>query len=153
MAIHRIGLDDQPGYYNLATGFLAQYCNRCWNSLLRNDDEYVSRMFKVLNHRNPVCVIHLIFTLGKALLPKGPPDFGEEGEATKSQLNARRGLVRSSVEQKLKEMVSIDTVACSVLRQRIGKTLAQERQEWVSNGKKKVDVFEVFESVKVEVKE
>merc|ERR1712107_411574 len=52
----------------MGQALLASYLNDCWMSLLKDDDEFVTRSFQGMCHRSPVCLVHKVMGVGSQLI-------------------------------------------------------------------------------------
>eukprot|EP00467_Chlorarachnion_reptans_P013604 CAMPEP_0114527112 /NCGR_PEP_ID=MMETSP0109-20121206/23428_1 /TAXON_ID=29199 /ORGANISM="Chlorarachnion reptans, Strain CCCM449" /LENGTH=223 /DNA_ID=CAMNT_0001709027 /DNA_START=64 /DNA_END=735 /DNA_ORIENTATION=+ len=68
MVLYKDGLWGHPAYAYLAENNLAVYLNRCWMSLMAQDDEFVTSNYAAMNHRSPVCLTFALFGFCKKLL-------------------------------------------------------------------------------------
>lgn len=132
MAMKRGGMENHPQRDKVATMFLAQYLNSCWMNLLRDDDEFVTRNFASIGHRSPVCSINAMFAVGQLVLSLGFP------QANTGSIDADRTAIHATIRQRVEE-AGFGNLCHSCH----GKTLAEERQRWRSEGCPEEEVFRI----------
>eukprot|EP00008_Paramoeba_atlantica_P015622 CAMPEP_0201477656 /NCGR_PEP_ID=MMETSP0151_2-20130828/2635_1 /ASSEMBLY_ACC=CAM_ASM_000257 /TAXON_ID=200890 /ORGANISM="Paramoeba atlantica, Strain 621/1 / CCAP 1560/9" /LENGTH=163 /DNA_ID=CAMNT_0047858451 /DNA_START=94 /DNA_END=585 /DNA_ORIENTATION=+ len=129
----------QQNYQNTLKGALAQYLNSCWMNLMREDDEFVIKSFEDMNHRSPVCLIHKLFCVGSAVLPDEPLTIGisNPNASRQDKAAAVRPIHTHVMTQAINEVLS----QMDLNHPCTGKTVAEERAEWVRKGKPEEGVF------------
>ncbi|KAH9577860.1 hypothetical protein LSM04_008002 [Trypanosoma melophagium] len=138
MAVHRMGNVDQDMYKDNLVALLARYLNNCWNSLLREDDDFVLDCFAATGHDHPSCVMKKIFALGTAVLPDKPPlELANCDPEVQTDLDAARVLISNFLQRVLLEKWSDDIWdhECESL------SLSEERASWTRHGCPTDDFF------------
>lgn len=121
------------------TVFFARYLNQVWMALLRNDDAFVKTSFDAMDHRSPVCLIHTLLAVGKAVLAEPLPCIATTPDAS---LEDRIGATRTVVHEIIRRSVVSKTIVLERLNHPCtGKSIVELRAEWEEKGRPHDEFF------------
>lgn len=140
-AMFALDMEKNGNYTNVLHANLARYLNGCWMNLMREDDVFVTDSFKAMNHRSPVCLIHMLFRVGTASLPNEPIMVGISNP--NASVQERANAVRPIHQHVAKENIAGVLGKMDLNHECTGKTIAEERAEWVKKENPTEGVFTI----------
>lgn len=126
---------------HLVTFALCTYLNKCWMNLMRDDDAFVVQSLRDTGHSSPVCLIHKIRVVVDSIAQEMLREIRSFVCAARGDTNMLRFCLIKAAMYTITSSAEIKDALkgheCN------GKSLEQERQEWIEAGRKEVEFFKV----------